>query len=174
MKTARSPMRRLRLLRWGPEHFVDYPWRHKIPFWQALIAEVLLQRTRAQQVVPVFEEFLRRYPRVCEFAEASEDDLRELFVTLGLHWRIPLIVAMARELGRRNGRLPRSVGGLRQLPGVGEYAASAAVSLHLGHHAILLDSNIVRLFARLTGRASDGETRRKRWTIDLVELVTPA
>ena len=162
-----------RLCRWGPKHFADYPWRGNVPFWQAVVAEVLLQRTRASQVVPVFQELRHRYPRTRDFAAASEDDLRELLTPLGLHWRIPLIVRLAREIGRRKGRLPRTVIGLRTLPGVGNYAASAAVSLHLGRRAVVVDSNIVRLLARLTGQAWDGETRRKRWVVDLAERLTP-
>lgn len=164
---------RRRLLSWGPEHFQDYPWRGRVPFWQALVAEILLQRTRAPQVAPVFTELRRRYPLARDFAAAPERELRELLIPLGLHWRIPLIVKLAREVGHRRGRLPGTVEGLRELPGVGDYAAAAAVSLHRGRYAVVLDSNVVRLLCRLTGQPWDGETRRKRWLVDFANRLTP-
>ncbi len=162
-----------RLLNWGSNHFEDYPWRHRIPFWQAVVVEVLLQRTRARQVAPVFNELRRRYPRARDFGEAGEPAIRELLKPLGLHWRIPLVAQLALEIGRRNGRLPRDSTGLRDLPGVGNYAAMAALSLHQGRHAVLIDSNIVRLLARLRGASWDGETRRRPWVTDLATRLTP-
>ena len=45
------------LIRWGRRNARAYPWREQLPLWQALIAEVMLQRTRAEQVVPTFNEF---------------------------------------------------------------------------------------------------------------------
>jgi len=48
------------LLEWWSKHKVNYPWRRRIPMWQAIVAEIMLQRTKANQVVPVFSEFQHR------------------------------------------------------------------------------------------------------------------
>jgi len=51
-----------RLLSWGADNRREFPWRTRIPFWQGLLVEVLLQRTRAAQVSPVFDSLRRRFP----------------------------------------------------------------------------------------------------------------
>ena len=161
------------LTRWGDAHFQTYPWRRELPLWQGLVAEVLLQRTRAAQVVPVFDELMRRYPSARRFAKASAHDITKLVAPLGLHWRAALLHRLALRIGDLGGRLPRSQVELEELPGVGPYAAAAALSLHGGVRATIVDSNVVRVLARLTGRDYDGETRRQGWVRDLAETLTP-
>ncbi len=58
----------------------DFPWRQPLPLWKALVAEVMLLRTRAKQVAPSFEAFNRRYLTPSDFAAASEDELRTLLL----------------------------------------------------------------------------------------------
>ena len=167
------PALRRAVTRWEARHACDFPWRRSVPVWKALVAEVMLQRTRAEQVVPVFERFDRRYQDPGSFAAASYEELRELLEPLGLRWRVPLMVRLAREIGEMEGRLPRSIAELRELPSVGEYVAAATLSLHSGVRAVILDANTVRLFSRLVGRPYDGETRRQGWIRDLAERITP-
>ena len=161
------------LLRWGRAHFADYPWRQPLPLWQALIAEVMLLRTRAQQVVPVFEDLRTRYDTPAAFARAGEHEIRDLVRPLGLAWRGALLTRLARSLDELGGELPDSVEGLQELPGVGPYAAAATLSLHSNRRAALIDANTVRVVCRLLGRPYDGETRRKRWLRELMEELTP-
>lgn len=141
--------------------------------WQGLVAEVLLQRTRATQAAPVFEEFQRRYPDPATFADASLSELGELLRPLGLRWRVPLLHALAARIADRDGELPENETELQLLPGVGPYAAAAAISLHGSTRAVLVDSNTVRLICRVVGVPFDAETRRKRWLIELADRLTP-
>lgn len=159
--------------RTGREHWRSFPWRNKLPFWQGLVTEFLLQRTRAQQVAPVFKAFRRRYPNAKAFAAAPEEEIRQLAEPLGLRWRGALLYRLAQEIGARNGRLPRDYQELQRLPGVGPYAAAAALSLHGNTRAVIIDSNIVRLLCRVKGVPYDGETRRKRWLREFAESLTP-
>lgn len=162
-----------RLLEWGPRNFQRFPWRRRLPVWRALVTEILLQRTRAHQVVPVFNEFQRRYPTAESFASASESDIHELVDSLGLRWRAPLLSRLAKELGARRGRVPRDQKHLQKFPGVGPYVAAAALSLHGGTRAVIIDANVVRVLSRLVGREFDGESRRKRWIQELADELTP-
>ena len=138
------------------------------------MTEVLLLRTRAAQVLPVYRELFRRFPTARAFGAAEEEELAEIIRPLGLRWRVPLLAALAHEIGKRNGRLPRTQKELEKLPAVGPYAAASALSLHGGRRAVIIDANVVRVLARLVGREFDGETRRKRWLRDLAEYATPA
>ena len=111
------------LIRWGRRNARYYPWREEMPLWQALIAEVMLQRTRAEQVVPTFNEFRVRYPSPAALARASNEELAGLVEPLGLHWRARLLHRLAREIARMDGALPLDQPALEALPGVGPYAA---------------------------------------------------
>jgi A/G-specific adenine glycosylase len=43
-----------KLIRWGQSNFADFPWRNPHKKWYCLVAEIMLQRTKAEQVVPVY------------------------------------------------------------------------------------------------------------------------
>ena len=62
---------------------------------------------------------------------------------------------------------------LLELPGIGEYIASAFRSLHFGIRDAIIDSNVVRLYGRFFGMKTDSETRRKKWIIELSNNLTP-
>ena len=137
------------LIRWGRRNARAYPWREQLPLWQGLIAEVMLQRTRADQVVPTFNEFRDRYPSPAALACASNEELSGLVEPLGLRWRARLLHRLAQEIARLHGELPLDQPALEALPGVGPYAASATLSLHANRRAVLIDSNFVRVLCRL-------------------------
>lgn len=116
---------------------------------------------------------MRAFPTAASLRQAESDELRTILRPLGLRWRIDLLIELLGEVGRRGGRLPRDEGGLRELPGVGPYAASAALSLHGARRAVIVDSNVVRVLSRLADRPFDSETRRARWLRDLADRLTP-
>lgn len=162
-----------RLLSWGADNRREFPWRTRIPFWQGLLVEVLLQRTRAAQVSPVFDSLRRRFPVAQRLTTMITADADEIFNSLGLTWRAPHFVQLAHEIGRRHGRLKRDYLELQKLPGVGPYAAAAALSLHGGVRHEIVDSNTVRIVCRLLGKEFDAETRRKRWVREALDSITP-
>ena len=137
------------------------------------MAEFLLLRTRAGQAAPVFESIQRQYPDARSFGDAPEDRLNEMIASLGLRWRQPLFVQLARAIADCDGDVPGTVDGLKELPGVGDYVAAATAAFHAGSRAAIVDANIVRLLCRLIGREYDGETRRKRWLLNLADRLTP-
>lgn len=56
---------------------------------------------------------------------------------------------------------------------VGDYVASAFLSLHSNQREVLVDSNIVRFYSRFFGFEANAETRRQKWFKELAEKVTP-
>ncbi len=133
---------------------------------------MLLQRTRAQQVVPVYEEFLRRYPTPDLLVRESPAAFAGVIAPLGLRWRAPLMMSTARIVASR-GDLPREAADLERLPGVGPYAAAAYLSLHRGKRAVLIDANVVRWLGRVFAFPTHAETRRKAWVRELADRLTP-
>ena len=162
------------MLDWGVANSQSYPWRTPgLPIWQGLVAEFLLLRTRADQVAPVFVGLQHRYPDARSFGDAPEDHLNGMIASLGLRWRRPLFLQLADAIADCDGNVPTTVDELRGLPGVGAYVAAATAALHGGNRAAIVDANIVRLLCRLTGQEYDGETRRRRWLLDLADRLTP-
>lgn len=156
------------------EHPRSFAWRTPRHKWHALIAEVLLQRTRAQNVVPVYEKFLARFPEAVDLQTATLEEIESLIYPLGLKWRAPLLKRLCDHLAESGGQLPTTYEGFLALPAVGPYVAAAMTSFHMGRRAVIIDVNIVRWLCRMVDRPMDGETRRDRWLIALTESVTPA
>ena len=164
---------RRRLRAWGRDNYQEFPWREPRHRWHALVAEVLLQRTRARNVVPVYRAFIARFPDAESLQSATLEEIESLIYPLGLRWRAPLLKRLCDHLATGNGQVPDAMEELLQLPAVGPYVAAAMVSLHGGRRAVLIDANVVRWLCRLVDRPMDGETRRRAWLIDLAEAVTP-
>ena len=165
---------RRRLIQWGRVNYARFPWRaEKDPFF-VLVAEILLQRTRAEQVVPVWLRLKGDLPTPSAFANVSLSTLREAIRSLGLSWRASYLIELGRALTvSHGGTIPDDASALRSLPGVGDYVAGAFESFHRNRHATIIDSNVVRLYGRLFGFKTGPETRRSRKFIELAKSLTP-
>lgn len=161
--TIDAPAFRRALIAWGQEHFRSFPWRKTDDPYQILMAEVMLHRTQALQVLPVYERFIRAYPDAASLARASSEDLHALLFPLGLRWRIDLIWAMAAEVANRfDGQVPKEREELLSLPGVSDYIASAVRCFAWNLPEPLIDTNTVRVVGRLFGLEIKDSSRRNR------------
>jgi len=153
----------------------DYPWRHTRDPYRVLVAEVLLHRTRADQVVPVYIHVLTEYPTVQSLAGAELEHVRAIMHPLGLRWRADLMHAMAQEIvASYGGNIPASRRELEKLPGIGPYAAAALLCFAFGKPEPLLDVNTVRIVGRILGiQINDSHRRSKRFHRLLTQLVDP-
>lgn len=164
---------RQRLLIWSQGNDKVYPWRNPSEDWHGLIAEILLQRTKVTSVIPVYERFLARFTTPQELADASTEEIEQIIYPLGLRWRASLIKELGIYLSQNDTIIPRSLTELKTLPGVGEYVAAAWLSIFGGVRAVIVDANIVRWLCRLINQPYDGETRRKKWLLDMADAFTP-
>jgi A/G-specific adenine glycosylase len=154
---------RRKLIVWGREDFRTLPWRLTEEAYPILMAELMLHRTQAPQVVPVYERFMKRYPEVVDLAQATKDELHEDLYSLGLRWRIDLIYSVAKELMKRfEGQVPQEKADLLSLPGVSEYIAGAVRCFALNLPEPLIDTNTVRVTGRLFGLEIKDSSRRNR------------
>ena len=87
MKSGEIKVLQSGLFHWGEKHYRNYPWRHTQDPYRIMIAEFMLHRTRAEQVVPVYIEFVKKYPNAYALAEADPSGITEVTKHLGLHWR---------------------------------------------------------------------------------------
>ncbi len=156
---------RWRLLSWWEQNHRSFPWRETRDPWHILLAEVMLHRTRADQVVPVYRIALEKFPDPEALAEAPPGELEALLHSLGLHWRTPLLREMARQIVRdHRGTVPVDRNALKSLAGVSDYIAGAVRCFAFGFPEPLLDTNTVRVLGRVLGLPiSDGSRRSNRF-----------
>ncbi len=154
---------RTALLEWYDLHARDLPWRRRDDPYAIWISEVMLQQTRVGAVGGYYERFLKRFPDVRSLAGASPDDVLKCWEGLGYYSRARNLHRAARMIiGRFDGKLPRDVESLRELPGVGEYTAGAVASIAFGRDEPVLDGNVVRVLCRVFAVSTDPRAARTR------------
>ena len=132
----------------------DLPWRRDIDPYRVWISEIMLQQTRVAAVVPYYQRFLSRFPTVLHLARARESSVLTAWSGLGYYRRARMLHRAAREIVREHGGVfPRTLDGWLALPGIGPYTAAAIGSIVFDLPAAVVDGNVERVLARLTGRA---------------------
>jgi A/G-specific adenine glycosylase len=118
----------------------------------------------------VYEATIERYPTVRELAAAEREEIYSLLYPLGLSWRADNVVAMARvAVARFGGEVPSARDQLMELPGVGDYVASAVWCFANDEAVPIIDTNVVRVVGRVFGLRLNGEARRRKEMRDAVE-----
>jgi len=175
-KAGKVQFFRKQLQTWWKSNRREFPWRRPSKPYNWLIAEMMLRRTRANQVAPVYEHFMRQFPTPKELAEADNGAVAELLHTLGLSWRVPAFKQLALQIvSEHGGRIPRDRGALLALPGVGDYVAEAVRCFGFGEPVAVVDANTVRVAARYFGFEFNPESRRKKEVRAAVaQLLDPA
>lgn len=161
------------LLAWGRRNRRSFPWRAERDPFKVLVAEVLLQRSRGSSVSPVYERLFERWPSASDLGRARVDSIRSVIRPLGLIRRAETLKTIARAVAER-GSVPRSLEGLLELPGVGQYAASATAAVAFGKRIATVDGVTARVYRRYFGieeSRQPASTDRDLWA--LVEDVTP-
>ena len=166
---------RKNLLTWGKLNFQPLPWRLTHDPYAILMAEIMLHRTQVKQVVPIYIEFLKKYPDITLIHDASEDSVKESLASLGLHWRISLIKEMSDEICNRfKTMIPHEKDLLMSLPGINDYIASALRCFAWNYPDPIIDTNTVRIVGRLFGLETKDSSRRNQGIRILIsKLIDP-
>lgn len=112
----------------------------------------MLQQTRVAAVIPYYERFLKRFPRVGDLAAASEPELLAMWSGLGYYSRVRNMQKAARQIVEQGG-FPSDYASIRDLAGVGDYTAAAVASIAFGLPHAAVDGNVRRVVMRLAGDA---------------------
>jgi A/G-specific adenine glycosylase len=144
------------LLAWYDRHRRDLPWRARpgasTDPYRVWLSEIMLQQTTVVTVRPYFERFLARWPDIGALAAASLDEVLGEWQGLGYYARARNLHACARAVAARHGGVfPAVLTVLRQLPGIGNYTASAIAAIAFDHPVAAVDGNVERVIARLYG-----------------------
>jgi|GEM_PF-3035314 len=110
----------------------------------------MLQQTTVTAVIPYFQRWMARFPDVRTLAAAREEDVLALWQGLGYYSRARNLLAAARAVvANQGGRFPDDPATLRALPGFGPYTAAAVAAFAFDRPEPPVDTNIVRVVARL-------------------------
>ncbi len=169
---ARLDAVRRRVLAWFAATGRPLPWRSTRDPYRVLVAEVLAQQTQAARAAGAYPGFLARFPTVEALAAATPAEVLRAWQGLGYNRRALALRATARAVVERGG-WPRTVEGLRELPGVGPYTARAVACFAFELDVAPVDTNVARVLARSLAGADPGQlppAARQR----LADLALPA
>jgi A/G-specific adenine glycosylase len=139
--------------------------------YRVWLSEVMLQQTTVAAVAPRFERFVERWPTIEALANAADEDILGEWAGLGYYARARNLIACAREVAMR-GAFPDTEADLRELPGIGDYTAAAIAAIAFGQRAVVVDTNVARVVARL--HAIERPLSSAKATIrDLADALTP-
>jgi A/G-specific adenine glycosylase len=141
-----------RLLAWYARHRRSLPWRaepgEEADPYRVWLSEIMLQQTTVTAVIPYYERFLSLFPSVQALAVAEDGAVMAAWAGLGYYARARNLLACARAVAAL-GAFPRTVEGLRALPGIGDYTAAAVGAIAFGLPVIPVDGNVERVVSRL-------------------------
>ncbi len=142
------------LLRWFAVDKRRLPWRVEGPGppdpYRVWLSEIMLQQTTCAHASRYFETFTRRWPTISALAAAPDEDVMAAWAGLGYYARARNLLACARKIaGEYGGRFPDDEEELRKLPGIGRYTAAAIAAIAFGRRAVVVDTNVERVVARL-------------------------
>ena len=139
------------ILGWYDEHARDLPWRAASAGpWSVMVSEFMLQQTPVARVLPVHEEWLRRWPTPADLAAESSGEAVRAWGRLGYPRRaLRLHAAATAIVEQHGGEVPSSYDDLRALPGIGDYTAAAIATFAHGRRHVVLDTNVRRVLARV-------------------------
>ena len=176
---------------WFKSSARELPWRDPdCSPWGVLVSEIMLQQTPVVRVLPVWEEWLRRWPRPADLAKEGAGEAVRAWGRLGYPRRALRLHAAAVAIGDNHaGMVPATYAELLALPGVGSYTAAAVAAFAYGRRETVVDTNIRRVHARLFNGAAlpspaltaaemrlaaevlpDGVEASVRWNASVMEL----
>jgi len=140
------------LLAWYDRHRRRLPWRaepgEQPDPYRVWLSEVMLQQTTVAAILPRFARFLERFPSVDALAQAPVEAVMAEWAGLGYYARARNMHACAQAVAAAGG-FPRTVEGLRALPGIGAYTAAAVAAIAFGVPVVPVDGNVERVAARV-------------------------
>jgi len=141
---------RKRLQDWYADNHRNLPWRQTRDPYSIWVSEVMLQQTQVKTVIAYHDRFLQRFPTIQSLAGADQQDVLKLWEGLGYYSRARNFhKAAIQVISRHSGRIPGDWNAFRQLPGVGDYIASAVLSIAFDQPYAVVDGNVKRVISRL-------------------------
>lgn len=161
------------IIEWYSKYGRDFIWRKKsITNYEIIIAEILLQRTKAETVNKFLPTFYKKYPSWKLLGEATELELKSTLKPLGLYnQRGTRLFKLAQEMKVRRGSFPKSREVVEDMPMMGQYITNAFELYILKRPAPLLDVNMARVLERFFGPRKLADIRYDPFLQSLAKII---
>lgn len=175
MKNTKNPLSKSiskLLLKWFNKNKRPLPWRKNLSPYSVWISEIMLQQTVLKTVIPYFNHWMKKYPDIQKLATAKEKELLTLWEGLGYYNRVRNILKTTKIITKKyNGEIPNNYQELIKLPGIGNYTASAILSIAFGQPHPAIDANIRRIMQRFLGWKQWNTKREKQSHLYLQAII---
>ena len=137
------------VLAWYKKNKRHLPWRNT-DAWGVLVSEIMLQQTPVARVLPIYIEWMKRWPTPAALAAATPAQIITAWGRLGYPRRALRLHECAKVISTQyKGRIPDTESEVRELPGIGDYTSAAIIAFAFEGRSLVLDINIRRVFARV-------------------------
>lgn len=144
------------LLDWFDTNKRDMPWRETSDPYRIWISEIMLQQTQVKTVIPYYERFLEKFPKVGDLADAPQQAVLKMWEGLGYYSRARNMHKAAMEVVSSYGsEFPDTYDELLNLKGIGPYTAAAVSSIAFQRQQAVVDGNVIRVLSRYLGIKDD-------------------
>ena len=165
------------LLAWYSVNKRTLPFRDIDDVYKIWLSEVMLQQTQVETVIPYFKNWINKFPTIKTVADAEQESLLKMWEGLGYYSRCRNFHKAANIVVKtHNGKIPNNWEEFRALPGVGDYTASAVLSIAFKKPYPVIDGNVKRVMARILrfrNLTKRNIYRMKKCLIDIISKENP-
>jgi endonuclease-3 len=123
--------------------------RRVSPF-RTLIGTILSARSRDEMTDVITEALFQRFPTARALARAERRAVEKILKPIGFYrTKASYVMETARMVEAAGGRIPRTIEGLMEYPGVGRKVANCVLVYAFGRQAIPVDTHVHRVSNRM-------------------------
>ena len=137
------------LISWYKKLNYTMPWRDTRDPYKIWISEIMLQQTQVKTVKNYYNKWIKKLPLVDDVANTNIDTILKLWEGLGYYKRAHNIYESSKIIVKKyNSTIPNNYNDLINLKGIGDYTASAILSIAFNKRYPAVDGNLKRVISR--------------------------
>ena len=141
-----------KLYEWHKSGARPHPWKSTHDPYRIWLSEIILQQTRVETGTVYYIKFVERFPSINDLANASLEEVYELWKGLGYYSRAKNLHLSAQIIMTEyQGVFPTKYEDILSLKGVGPYTAAAIASFAYDLPYPVVDGNVKRVISRYVG-----------------------
>ena len=142
--------------------------RRVSPF-RTLIGTILSARSRDEMTDVITENLFRRFPTARALARADRRAVEKILKPIGFYrTKASYVMETAAMVEAAKGKLPRTIEGLMEFPGVGRKVANCVLVYAFGQQAIPVDTHVHRVSNRMGWMKTKTPEETERRLVSLV------